>query len=246
MAYRYRSNASKSSPPPEPDGRTRILDAAIELYGDHGFDAVTLKDIATRSAVSAPLVIHHFGSTAGLRQACDQHVTEAFRQAKVEGVRHEGPMPRHYALEAIHANQHLLKYMLQAFAAGGKDIDALFDRLVDDSLEYTAEAEALGLVYPSAHPRNRAVVLLLQSFGSLMLHKQLKRQLGASPIDDPPEALLPYMATVLELYTKPVINGEMYEELMASQRDFEQQNPTDHRYRNNAPDHTEGPFHGTP
>ena len=100
-------------------------------------------------------------------------------------------------------------------------MDELFDRLVEDSLEYTAEAEALGLVYPSANPRRRAVVMLLQSFGALMLHQQMKRHLGASPVEDPPEALLPYMSAVLELYTQPMMNGDMYQDLMESQRDFE-------------------------
>ncbi|WP_245554964.1 hypothetical protein [Nesterenkonia alba] len=133
----------------------------------------------------------------------------------------KGPMPKNYALEAIHSNRHLLKYFLQAFAAGGPEMDELFDQLVEDSLEYTAEAEELGLVYPSANPRHRAVVMLLQSFGALMLHRQLKRHLGGSPLDGEPEGMLPYMSAVMELYTQPVLNAEMYTELMASQAEFE-------------------------
>lgn len=222
MTYRYGATGTSGSPP-EVQAPQRILQAAVELYGEHGFGPVTIKAIAQRARVSAPLVIHHFGSAAGLRQACDRRVAEEFRTAKTESVRLKGPMPRNYALEALHANQHLLKYLLKAFAAGGEEMDELFDKLVDDSLDYTAEAEELGLVYPSADPRSRAVVMLLQSFGALMLHRQMKRHLGASPVDDPPEALLPYLSAVMELHTQPVINGHMYEELMESQREFEKQ-----------------------
>lgn len=223
MTYRYGASATFTSSPPEVQARQRILEAAVELYGEHGFGAVTIKQIAARARVSPPLVIHHFGSAAGLRGACDAHVAQEFRAAKTESVRLQGPMPRNYALEAVQANRHLLKYLLNAFAAGGAEMDELFDTLVQDSLQYTAEAEELGLVYPSSDPKARAVVMLLQSFGALMLHRQMKRHLGASPVDDPPEGLLPYVSAVMELYTKPVINGQMYEDLMDSQREHEQQ-----------------------
>lgn len=223
MTYRYRATSPSTSSPPQTPTPQRILQAAVELYGEHGFEPVTLKKIARRAGVSPPLVIHHFGSVGGLRQACDRHVAEEIRTAKTEAVRLGSPMPRHYALEVIHSNQHLLKYLLRAFAAGGHEMDDLFDKLVEDSLEYAAEAEEVGLVYPSADPRSRAVVMLLQSLGALMLHGHMKRHLGASPVDDAPEAALPYMSAVLELYTQPVINGQMYEELLKSQRDAEPQ-----------------------
>lgn len=200
--------------PPDGDARQRILAAAIDLYGNYGFNAVTIKDIAEQVGVSAPLVIHHFGSKAALRKACDRHVTEAVHRTKTESVRLHEPMPRNHFFEMLHANRHLMKYLLRAFVAGGEEVDALFDQMVEDSLQYTAEAEELGLVYPSANPRHRSVVMLLQSFGALMLHHQMRRHLGASPVDGPPEALLPYISAVMELYTQPVLNGEMYQELM--------------------------------
>ena len=244
MVYRYRTSHSgrtKSSvhPPvtqsssghsagaqPGSDARQRILDAAVDLYGSYGFNGVTIKEIAVQAGVSAPLVIHHFGSKAALRKACDRYVADAIHRTKSESVRIQGPMPRNYVFEMLHANRHLMKYLLRAFIAGGEEVDALFDKLVEDSLEYTAEAEEVGLVYPSAHPRHRAVVMLLQSFGALMLHHQMKRHLGASPVDGPPEGLLPYISAVMELYTQPVINGEMYQELMESQLEFERRAET--------------------
>lgn len=211
--------------PPKADARERILHAAIELFGAHGFNEVSLKVIASRAGVSAPLVIHHYESKTNLRKVCDAFVTEQIRRSKTESVRIAGPMPRNHALELIQSHRHLLKYLLQAFAAGGPEMDDLFDTLVENSLEYTAEAERLGLVYPSTNPRNRAVVLLLQSFGALMLHHQMKRHLGASPLDDEPEGLLPYMATVMEIYTQPLMNAEMYQELMESQQAFDRNLP---------------------
>ncbi|NDK32689.1 TetR family transcriptional regulator [Nesterenkonia haasae] len=222
-AVTHNITGTGNTSPPKLEARERIRDAAIELFGEHGFNEVSLKEIACRAGVSAPLVIHHYESKRNLRKVCDAFVTEQIRRTKTESVRIAGPMPRNHALELIQSHRHLLKYLLQAFAAGGPEMDDLFDTLVEDSLEYTAEAEQLGLVYPSTNPRHRAVVLLLQSFGALMLHHQMKRHLGASPLDEESEGLLPYMAAVAEIYTRPLMNAEMYRELMESQQAFERE-----------------------
>ncbi|WP_051297961.1 TetR family transcriptional regulator [Brevibacterium album] len=196
-----------------PTSADRIRDAAIDLYGQHGFDHVTLKQIAHAAGVSTPLVIHHFGSKAGLRQACDRHVADEVYAMKSQAV-HKGSLPRSYVLELMRTSRHVVLYLFRAFAAGGEATDLLFDQLVEDSLNYTAEAEKVGLVHPSADPRRRAVIMMLQAFGPLMLHRQMKRHLDLDPIEGPPEDLAPYMAGVLEIYTQPVLNADVYQNLM--------------------------------
>ena len=67
------------------DDRTavaRIRDAAIEQWGEHGFN-VGLRSIAESAGVSAALVIHHFGSKDGLRKACDDYIAEDERLTPV-------------------------------------------------------------------------------------------------------------------------------------------------------------------
>ena len=46
--------------------RRRILDAALELYGEHGIEATTLTAIADRADVARGTVIHHFGTASQL------------------------------------------------------------------------------------------------------------------------------------------------------------------------------------
>ena len=55
--------------------RAKIRDAAIAYFGSHGFQRTTVRAVAQRAGVSAGLVIHHFGSKDGLREACDSHIT---------------------------------------------------------------------------------------------------------------------------------------------------------------------------
>lgn len=196
-----------------PGGSARILAAAIDLYGRRGFDHVTLKDIATAAGVSAPLVIHHFGSSAGLRDACDRHVADAVNLTKTDSVR-RGHLPRSVVQELMREQKHLLLYIFRAFAAGGEATDRLFDQMVEDAMAYIAEAEEMGLVHPSPDPHRRTVVVLAQSFGALLLHRQIERHLGVDPVDGPPEDMAPYMAALLELYTQPLLNADAYANLM--------------------------------
>ena len=59
-----------------PDDRTAravIWDEALRLFADRGPDGVSVRQILAADAVSPGLVVHHFGSKEGLRQAVDEH-----------------------------------------------------------------------------------------------------------------------------------------------------------------------------
>jgi AcrR family transcriptional regulator len=59
--------------PGRPSGETgtreAILDAARRQFADAGFQRTTLRSVATRAGVDPRLVLHYFGSKAGLFQA---------------------------------------------------------------------------------------------------------------------------------------------------------------------------------
>ena len=42
-----------------PDSRSAILEAARELFSEHGYKEVTIRDIATAAGVSPALVMKH-------------------------------------------------------------------------------------------------------------------------------------------------------------------------------------------
>ncbi|MCP2256509.1 transcriptional regulator, TetR family [Streptoalloteichus tenebrarius] len=66
------------------DARQRIIEVAAELFADHGFPAVSLRDIATRADVTHGLVRHHFGSKEGLWQAVLHWANTTFDGALAE------------------------------------------------------------------------------------------------------------------------------------------------------------------
>lgn len=190
----------------------RIRDAAVELFGERGFSGVSLKTIARKAGVSAPLVVHYYGSKAELRRACDRYAAAMVYRLNTESVQRGENLSLPYVLAITEETKPFLKYLFQAFAAGGPEMDMLLDRLIDDSLSYMEQAEAQGLVKPSCNPRHRAGMMFLQMFGSMMLHVQMKRLIGTSPVDDPPDQWGPYFETVMEIY-HGVFEPGAYEQL---------------------------------
>ncbi|HVE09836.1 MAG TPA: CerR family C-terminal domain-containing protein [Paraburkholderia sp.] len=50
--------------------RHRIIEAAVELFGEHGFEVASTRDIAARAGVNAPALQYYFENKEGLYRAC--------------------------------------------------------------------------------------------------------------------------------------------------------------------------------
>lgn len=59
--------------------RQRIIDAAIELFGENGFDRASTRDIAAAAGVNAPALQYYFESKEGLYKACAEYITADLR-----------------------------------------------------------------------------------------------------------------------------------------------------------------------
>jgi len=55
---------------------TKIRRVALALFAEYGYDATSVRAIANAAGVSPGLVIHHFGSKAGLRDAVNAEVVD--------------------------------------------------------------------------------------------------------------------------------------------------------------------------
>ena len=70
--------------------RARLIDAAGQVFADHGFQAATIRDICTRAGANVAAVNYHFRDKAGLYLA-------VLRQSMSAGGQ---PEPREIALLA--------------------------------------------------------------------------------------------------------------------------------------------------
>ncbi|HEX7040288.1 MAG TPA: TetR family transcriptional regulator [Trueperaceae bacterium] len=202
---------------PRPDdltARARIRDAAIRRFARDGFAATSVKDIAADAGVSAPLVIHHFGSKDGLRAECDRHVNELVWEMKrrLADAAIADPLD---AVRRARPGLPLLEYLAVTLADGSGHVDELVDAMVEESLRTMEDAQARGLVKPTADPRARAVVLTLWQLGALVLHRHARRLLGAD-LTGPSEATLRWWLPAGEVLAHGVISDEIYAELRAA------------------------------
>lgn len=179
-----------------PEDRTTravIRDEALHLFAAHGPDRVTLRQVAAAAGVSPGLVIHHFRSKEGLREAVDQYVLGAF-EAMLGEMTGEGAPNLFDAsatgslAEAIVA--HLppdspgLAYLRRLLLADGTDGAGrrLFRRLFELSKAALAGLSETGLASPGADPDVRAAFLMANDLAVLLLREHLADVLGIDPL----------------------------------------------------------------
>lgn len=165
-------------PSSDTSARARILDAAVLRFAQAGFGA-SVRSIAADAGVSAALVIHHFGSKEQLHAACDTYVLAWIAESKRQNM---GKATGGRLLEVLAQTDELaplVGYVIRSMQAGGPVGKAFVEHMIDDAVQYTAEAVADGIVRPSLDERGRARYLVLSALGAMML------AITMDPPDDP-------------------------------------------------------------
>lgn len=86
-----------------PDRKARILEAASELFAEHGFESTSVRDVAAAAGSQTGSVFYHFGSKRGLLAEVVREGSIRARQvveARLEGV--EDPRQRLHELVRGH------------------------------------------------------------------------------------------------------------------------------------------------
>jgi len=195
------------------DDRTavaRIRDAAIEQFGEHGFN-VGLRSIAEAAGVSAALVIHHFGSKEGLLKACDDYIAEEIRGAKTESIRSTDPATWFAQMAEIESYAPIMAYLMRHVQSGTELAKSFWQRMIENAEAYIEEGVRAGTIKPSRDPRARARYLGMASGGGFLMYVQMHdnpTDLRAVLRDYGEEMVLP----ALELYTEGLMtDSTMYD-----------------------------------
>ena len=194
----------------------RIRDAAIEQFGEHGFD-VGLRSIAEAAGVSAALVIHHFGSKDALRAACDEYISEEIRSVKSESLRSADPATWFAQMAEIESYAPIMRYIVRSMQSGSELAKTLWRRMIEDAEQYLEEGVRAGTLKSSPDPKARAKYLGLTGGGGLLLYLQLHdnpTDMAAVLRDYGNEMVLP----ALEIYTHGLMSDStMYDAFLAQQ-----------------------------
>ncbi len=101
-ARRTRPTRSRLRPPaPATDSRQRLLESALVVFAEHGFDGATTRDIAAHAGVNLGLVQYHFGGKEQLWRAAVDHGFEALWSALAAAA--PGAQPVNQLAETIRA-----------------------------------------------------------------------------------------------------------------------------------------------
>src|SRR5688572_9404282 len=139
---------------------TRIVDAAMARFATDGF-ATPLRTIADDADVSAGLIVHHFGSKAGLRAAVDEHVL-AIVHEKLHAYESGGFEAAAAIVLPLYEQGDLPRYLRRVLAEGGDAGRRLFDAFVDATEKALVHLEL-------ADPRMTASLLVTHSLGAILM-----------------------------------------------------------------------------
>jgi AcrR family transcriptional regulator len=186
--------------------RARIRDAALSRFPRDGFGGTTIRAVAADAGVSPALVVHHFGSKDGLREACDHYVVRLFRETKEAALQEENLFSRSFAATAYQMAQPLLRYLGWALSRGHEAAGELFDEMVREGVEVSRIAIAKGLIYDSPDLETRVAVQMAMQLGAVVMHSHLQRALGIDPLtSDGLAAVTPAMLEILGGLFKPEV-----------------------------------------
>jgi AcrR family transcriptional regulator len=191
-----------TTPTPDPEdltARARIRDAALRLFGEHGFEAATTRRIADTAGVSPGLVRHHFGSKQALRQACDAHLIKLITRINEQVAADTTAGGVNYVGASLAALGPYQRYLSRALTEGWAE--PVFDAMVQMSEQWLAELDQRRSDPPFADRKARATVGTAMALAVGILHEHVSRGLGVEVSSEEGAHLL--AVTLLDLYSHP-------------------------------------------
>lgn len=173
------------------------------LFAERGFAGASVRDIANAAGVSSSLVVHHFGSKAGLQEAIEARVVALFTEVLGQAAAAAGGEITPAALAQMFPGElHVVRYLRRMLIEGGDTAKALFGQLLDATEATLSALVEQGVVRPSPDPRWRAAFLLVNDFAVLLLDDLITATLGESPLGE--EGLRRWTEVLMRTYTEGV------------------------------------------
>lgn len=118
--------------------RQRILEVSTRLFAKHGFDGVTMRNIATASDITLPAIYHHFGNKEELFKAVETEMYSSHAKSLLDQLQADLSTEErlrnfvHVMFEHLESNPDYLKLLQRNLVDGWEENQAF---LVDLSLQ---------------------------------------------------------------------------------------------------------------
>jgi AcrR family transcriptional regulator len=186
-----------------------IRETATRLFAERGAAAVTVRQIAAAAGVSPGLVMHHYGSKDGLKDAVDRRAVAFFEEmiGDLARIGEEGGAASLAELFAgrLESEPSMAAYVRRLLADGGTAADELFARLFEATSAGMRALVAAGIARPAADERIRTAFLLANDLSLVLLRRQIAQATGIDPLSR--EGLAAWAAAVMEVYTGGVFTA---------------------------------------
>jgi len=154
-----------------------IRETATRLFAERGAAAVTVREIAAAAGVSPGLVMHHYGSKDGLKDAVERRVVTFFEEmiGDLSRIGAEGGAASLAELFAgrLESEPSMTAYVRRLLADGGAPADALFARLFEATAAGMRSLVAAGIARPVQDERIRTAFLLANDLSPVLLRRQI-------------------------------------------------------------------------
>lgn len=179
------------SAPDDRTARARVRDAALELFAEHGEDRVTMRQVAELAGVSPALVVHHFGSKAGLRAAVVEHVrtwmNDLFDLSTDTGLAEDMQAGEWSSIgemlqQALPEGSPVMPYLRRLMMTGDPVATELLAEWHRRTVEVFRTWDAAGKLIAGPDPETRAALAMSSDLGTLFLADHWRQVLGYDPL----------------------------------------------------------------
>lgn len=173
----------------------------MQLFGQRGVKATTMRAIADAVGVSPALIVHHFGSKDGLRDAVDASVTERFQsladktmaglQGRASATVHEmveealTPDPEDNTnglVRSLLTDEALSSYLRRLFMEDDPAGHRIFESWLRMTVDMLTMWSDQGVIARPTDITLRAAALLSNDMASFLLRPYLHNALGWDPL----------------------------------------------------------------
>lgn len=181
---------------PESEGARAILEIAVRLFAEKGFDAVSMNDIAKAARVSKANIFHHFGSKNELYLATLRVASHHSSQVITETVKADGPFEQRLAdflrnhlksmLENEQTTRLILRELIEHGYQHGKELaEKVFGEHFTGLVSIVLEGQSQGVLKKDLDPSLLALMLVSNNIVFFQTQQVIRHFPSVSFADDP-------------------------------------------------------------
>ncbi|ORA19908.1 TetR/AcrR family transcriptional regulator [Mycobacterium arosiense] len=162
--------------------KARVRAALLDLVGERGLDATTIRQVAAHAGVSVGVVQHHYKTKADLADDVRAWVLARLVEAAGGGrVRQDGARPELAGFDDLMTgNPKLAAYIRRILIEATPNARRWFTEAVDQTVDHLREQQPEGLPDDPQALRTVAAMLLVLTFGPVLLGSALTDLLDCS------------------------------------------------------------------